>query len=1201
MSRPASQTQRLLVLGAEAPDPLCATLQESEATQATDVEVGALEEPASAAEVEDRLTSVDCALVAEGARHWVETGDDRTPPVVLLVEEFSTVALEHGVETDVEAFLPREAVSEAPGLVADRIGDILQETNGRQTADRHYRQALGSANDAIVVHDAETGRLVDANEAFCDLVGYDRATVLELGTAGLGVEAGDSTRLRAEDILNEVRETGGAGPFEWEVETADGERRLLEVTTTRATVRGRLRHLSMVRDVTERRELERSYQAVFDTVAATVSVHAPGDPEILDANRTLCDLLGYDRETLVGTDTREVTAVDRAEYDADRIERLHRRAVESETPVETQWPLKTADGETRWLDLTLTTATLRGETRVVVTGRDVTERRRREREYEQIFDGVNDVVAVHDPDSGEMVDVNATMCELTGYDRETVLDRGATGLLVDHPGADFAPERVPEIIDRVMAGEEVAPYEQVVEASNGEQVWLEVNPTRATIGGEERFLAISRDVTERKRREREFEQIFNAVDDPITIHDPETAEHVRVNDGFCELLGYSRDEIMEMGIEGYSPTEEGYTVERAREFVRSVVDGGGPREMEWVVETSEGERRWLQVKGTTAEIGGELRFVSIDRDVTEQHRREREYEQIFDGVNDAIAVHDPDTGEIIDVNDSYLHLFGHDRERILEEGIDGLSVTEEGYTADRARALIREVAATDADETVEWRVETADGERRTVESSLTVAEVGGERRVLSMIRDVTERKRREREYAQIFDGVNDAITVHDPDTAEMLAVNETFCEIVGYDRETVLDMEISEFSRDDRGYTTERGREFIRAVGESGEPDQMEWALETADGETRWVEVHGAIAEIDGERRFLAIDRDITEAKRREREFEQIFDGVNDAITVHDPDTAEILRANEPYLELLGYESAERLNELGIGGLSATDEGYTAEAGRQLIREATREGPMTVEWRAERADGERLWLEATLTPGEVGGEPRVISIQRDVTDRKRREQQLAVFNRVLRHNLRNRVDVIRSHAETLRSDADEAVVKHAERIIENADRLATLSARVRDADRLLRRDPRPRGVALSETVRNVVDDVVDGETDLTVRTALPSGVTVRTDEEALRMVLRSALSNAVEYATSAVEVGAERTDDGVTLRVDDDGPGIPAGELEALEAGTESMLQHSRGLGLWRIRWGTELLNGRLSFDVDNGTTVTVTLPDRSDGEPTGG
>jgi PAS domain S-box-containing protein len=1195
MSRHASAPARLLVLGVDGGDQLGPALEAADGLSAPEVEVRTLRDPTSTSRIETRLQNADCVLLAEDVYHCVTPALKRGPPAVLLVEEFSTTALDRGVEMDVEAFLPREAVTDAPDLVADRVSELVNGDDATHPASvRPKKHGDPPEHGAIIVHDAETGRLVDATPAFCELVGYNRETVLELGTDGLDAGGEGTTRPRADAVVTALRATGRVEPFEWGVRTADGEQRRLEVTPTQATIDGRRRHLSVVRDLTERRDLKRNYRTVFDTVAAAVSLHAPGDPQILDANRTLCKLVGYDRETLVGMDSREVTA-DQPGYDADRIAQLHEEAVESERPVKTQWPLETAEGDIRWLDLTLTTATLHDELRVVVTGRDITERKRREREYEQIFNGVNDAVAVHDPDTGEMVDVNATMCELTGYDRETLLNRGAEGLLVDHPDADIAPERVPEIIDRVTAGEEIAPYEQVIQTSTGERVWVEVNPTQATVGGDARFLAISRDVTARKRREREFEQIFNAIEDPITIHDPETAEHLRVNDGFCELLGYSHEQIKELGIEGYSLTEEGYTLERAREFVRSVIDSDEPKEMEWVVKTSEGERRWLQVKGTTAEIGGEVRFVSIDRDVTERRRREREYEQIFDGVNDAIAVHDPETGEILDVNDSYVELFGHDRDRILEKGIDGLSATEEGYTADRARALIREVAATGEDQTVEWRIRTADDERRTVESSLTVAEVGGNRRVLSMIRDVTERRRREREYEQIFDGVNDAITIHDPDTAEMLAVNETFCEMVGYDRETVLDMKISEFSHDDMGYTTERGRAFIQNIGESGEPDQTEWALETADGKTRWVEVHGGIAEIDGQRRFVAIDRDITEAKRREREFEQIFNGVNDAITVHHPETAEIIRANEPYLELLGYDSVKRLRELGIDGLSATEEGFTAEAGKQLIREAgQRATPTTVEWRAERADGERLWLEATLTPGEVGGEPRVLSIQRDVTERKRREQQLAVFNRVLRHNLRNRVDVIRSHAETLRDRTDG---EHAAQIVENADRLATLGARIRDADRLLRRDARPRHIDLAETVRNVVDDVTEGdeESSVTVQTALPAELTVQTDEEALQVVLRSALANAVEYAETTVKIVIARTDaNGATISIDDDGPGIPASELEALEAGTESMLQHSRGLGLWRIQWGTELLNGRLSFDVEDGTTITVRLPGQS-------
>jgi len=66
------------------------------------------------------------------------------------------------------------------------------------------------------------------------------------------------------------------------------------------------------------------------------------------------------------------------------------------------------------------------------------------------------------------------------------------------------------------------------------------------------------------------------------------------------------------------------------------------------------------------------------------------------------------------------------------------------------------------------------------------------------------------------------------------------------------------------------------------------------------------------------------------------------------------------------------------------------------------------------SDGEVKWVSATGYSVELsGGEQRFVGIVEDITDRKRREQRLEVLNRVLRHNLRNQIDVIRSHAEVL--------------------------------------------------------------------------------------------------------------------------------------------------------------------------------------------
>ncbi|MFT4947784.1 MAG: sensor histidine kinase regulating citrate/malate metabolism, partial [Natronomonas sp.] len=81
------------------------------------------------------------------------------------------------------------------------------------------------------------------------------------------------------------------------------------------------------------------------------------------------------------------------------------------------------------------------------------------------------------------------------------------------------------------------------------------------------------------------------------------------------------------------------------------------------------------------------------------------------------------------------------------------------------------------------------------------------------------------------------------------------------------------------------------------------------------------------------------------------------------------------------------------------------------------------------------------------------------------------------------------------------------------------------------------------------------------------------------------------HADRRVEITVTKYATGYRITVFDDGPGIPDSELAAIDAGSESPLQHGTGLGLWRIKWGIKKLNGTVSFKNDSGTTVQMTVP----------
>ena len=575
----------------------------------------------------------------------------------------------------------------------------------------------------------------------------------------------------------------------------------------------------------------------------------------------------------------------------------------------------------------------------------------------------------------------------------------------------------------------------------------------------------------------------------------------------------------------------------------------------------------------------------------------RAYEALFEKISEGLVVHDPETGEIVDVNDRFCEMNGYERSELLGESIGMVLTDADDYGPEAAREKIQQ-ARKEGSQRFEWRNQHRDGETFPVEVDLTVIELGDAERVLASVQDITERKRREREYEQIFNGVRDAIAVFDPESGEITEVNEPYLEMVGYDDlRTVQELGIGGLSAGGEEYTEARAVALIREVSETGDPMTVEWEAETASGDRRYLEVTLSPAVIRGEKRVLSIQRDVTERRRREQEFEQIFNGVQDAIAVFDPDTLEYLDANEAYLEMFGHESLEELRERGVSGLSITEAGYTEQRGRDVHQRVAESGdPEIVEWQGETSSGERLWLEVKVAPAVIAGEQRTISVQRDVTERKRREQRLEVFNRILRHNLRNQLDVIKSHAEAV---PDRASGDHVERIVAAVDELAGIGRRAREVDRILSTEGALSDVDISRTLRKTVERLEPTDS-VSLTTELPEETRLRTDEETLRMAVESALENAVEHAASTVTVAVEDRPGECVITVADDGPGILEDELLPIEAQTETRLQHGSGLGLWQLRWCVDALNGDLSFETEPGTTVRIAVPDRRESGPTG-
>ncbi len=307
-----------------------------------------------------------------------------------------------------------------------------------------------------------------------------------------------------------------------------------------------------------------------------------------------------------------------------------------------------------------------------------------------------------------------------------------------------------------------------------------------------------------------------------------------------------------------------------------------------------------------------------------------------------------------------------------------------------------------------------------------------------------------------------------------------------------------------------------------------------------------------------------------------VFTDLNDGVLVVDDDGV-VLRANPAAASYLGDRLAVGATVVPVLDLMGAD------SIEDLPTRFEHEG------RTFRADVSEI---CNWQGGPIGN----TVVVRDVTRLVTREQRLAVLNRVLRHNVRNEMTVVKGVAEQLQARGDDGLRRQGATISESAGDLLDVSEKAIEIDRMFERPTATERVDLEACVDDVVSSLRDDHPAATVDTSVDVE-TVHTDPLILSNVLEQVIANGLEHAGEAptLDVAVWRSDDTVEVAVSDDGPGIPQGELDPILNGDETDLNHASSFGLWFIYWGTHTLDGTVDVTTDDaGTDVTLRLPDRT-------
>ena len=395
-----------------------------------------------------------------------------------------------------------------------------------------------------------------------------------------------------------------------------------------------------------------------------------------------------------------------------------------------------------------------------------------------------------------------------------------------------------------------------------------------------------------------------------------------------------------------------------------------------------------------------------------------------------------------------------------------------------------------------------------------------------------------------------------------------------------------------------------------------EVTLQALDGEEIPTEVAGVTVTYDDDPATQLVVRDLSEKRERQQRLDLLGRAIEasaQGVTIADArrEGEPLIYANAAFEQITGYDTDE---VLGRNCRFLQGERTDSEATTKVREAIDDRKPVSVELLNYRKNGTPFWNRLEIVPvrNREGEVTHFLGLQEDVTERRTQQERLSVLDRVLRHNIRNRMNVVSGTADLLlerlpdTSDDETADTREADRVTVEASAIEDGLERIIDATEELTR--------ISDQVREFQTVVGDpGETverqDLTTILHSLAETALEIDKDAMFELsveedlvveahpkLGAALSVGLELVNgepgTSMDIHVEATSDDsvVHLDVTDRAGTIPQVDLEAVAAEEETAIEHSRGLELWIVRWTVLSSGGEIDVMFGEHPTLRITL-----------
>ncbi|MBE3068963.1 MAG: PAS domain S-box protein, partial [Planctomycetes bacterium] len=573
----------------------------------------------------------------------------------------------------------------------------------------------------------------------------------------------------------------------------------------------------------------------------------------------------------------------------------------------------------------------------------------------------------------------------------------------------------------------------------------------------EELSRLRREAEEALRESRaEFQAIYDRMGDGILVADAETRRFVRANPAICRMLGYTRDELLALSVDGIHPAE--YLPHVLEQFA-AVASGRLPVAADVPCLRKDGAVFYADVAAIPAPFEGQAWAIGIFRDVTERRatdealrRSEEQYRLLFEQSVDGIVVVGAD-GRIASANAAMWRILGRPQDEVVGSDVLCHIYPEDIHLVRKRYDLLMSGAAPLPGQA--YRLVRPDGSPIWVEMRSRPLQWEGRPGFLVVARDITDRRQAEdalraseARYRAVVEDQTEMITRFTPD-GTVTFVNEAICRLFGKTRDELLG----------HVFTPHVHPDDVALVAEaicSLTPERPVKTHENRDvlssGEVRWVQWtnHGVFDEAGRLAEIQAVGRDVTERRAAEEAlrqseekyralFEQSLDGV---AVVAD---GRVVSANPAFVAIYQRRIEDVPGMDPVADMHPDDRQRAAARMREIL--SGRPGPAhSRRYRLVRPDGSVAVIEALARRIEWEGRPAVQGILRDVTERVRLEEELAEALKMeavgqlaggIAHDFNNLMTGILCHAGLLKDNPQPPDdVREAAGLIEGAARRA---------------------------------------------------------------------------------------------------------------------------------------------------------------------